>query len=430
MILDIPVARVFEPLLKPSRYKGAHGGRGSAKSHFFAGRVVRWASKQPGSRIVCLREIQKDLRDSAKALVEDKIETYKAPGFRVLRDEIGTPGGGVIIFKGMRDYNAESIKSLEGFDVAWTEEAHRLSARSLQLLRPTLRKPGSELWFSWNPTRKSDPVDAFLRGPHKPDSALVVQANHVDNPWFPAELEAERQHDLKHSPSYRHVWEGDYATVVEGAYYASALHQARDEGRITELAYDPILERRAYWDLGYSDATTIWIAQFKGQRIYAMDYIEGQGQELAYYIGELRRRGHADALCYIPHDGAHHHVGKSVEEHLREAEFRTKVVRNAGRGAAMQRVEAARRLFPRIWFNAPATDAGIEALGAYHEKRDEARQIGLGPEHDWSSDAADSFGMMCQMYEEPKASLKPQAEGSIYSVGSGSGGAGTGWMGS
>lgn len=430
MKLAIETAEVFEPLLRPSRYKAAHGGRSSGKSHFFAEGIVERCLMRPGTRAVCLREIQKDLRDSAKLLIEDKIRRFEAPGFNVLKPEIETPGGGVIIFKGMRDYNADSIKSLEGFDIAWVEEAHSLSANSLQLLRPTLRKESSELWFSWNPRRKADAVDAFFRGPNPPKDSIVVRANWSDNPFFPSTMQGEREHDLKYSPSYRHVWEGDYATIVDGAYYASALNQAREEGRITELAYDPVLERRAYWDLGYSDATTIWIAQFRGQRIFAMDYIEGQGQELGYYINELRRRGHGDALCFIPHDGAHHHVGKSVEEHLKEADFRVKVVRNQGKGAAMQRVEAARRLFPRIWFNTPATDAGVEALGAYHERRDESRQIGLGPEHDWSSDAADSFGMMCQVYEEPKASLKPTGDPvTVMSVGSGGMGAGTGWLG-
>lgn len=405
--LEIPTARVFRPLLEAARYKACWGGRSSGKSHFMAESVVEWCLMHPGARVLCAREVQLSLEHSSKKLIEDKIARFKAPGFEVLKNMIRTPGDGVIIFQGMNNHNSDTIKSYEGFDVAWVEEAHRLSPTSLSLLRPTIRKPNSEIWFSWNPTRKSDAVDAFFRGAHCPDNAIVVKANWSDNPFFPAEMEAERQHDLAHSPSYRHVWEGDYATVVEGAYFAAQLNAAKEEGRITELSYDPILERRAYWDLGYNDATTIWIAQFKGQRIHVMDYIEGSGQELGYYVNELRRRGHEDALCFLPHDGAHHHVGQSVSEQLKEAGFRTKVIPNQGRGAAMQRVEAARRTFPRIWLNTPNTDPGVEALGAYHEKVDDKREVGLGPLHDWSSDAADSFGMMCQVYEEPKASLKP-----------------------
>lgn len=409
-VLDIAVPRVFAPLLANARYKGAYGGRGGGKSHFFAGRIVRKALKQPGLRVACLREIQRDLAESAKLLISDKIAAFGVSSrFRVLDNRIETPGGGLIIFRGLRDQNADSIKSLEGFDLAWVEEAHRLTQRSLALLRPTIRKPGSELWFSWNPERRADPVDELLRGPNPPDDAVSVEALWRHNPWFPAELDAERRRDERTSPSYRHVWEGDYATVVEGAYYATQLAQAQSEGRMTALSVDPMLELRAYWDLGVEDATAIWIVQFAGQRIHVLDYIEGEGQALSYYVGELRRRGYGAALAILPHDAAHRGFSDalSYEQHLKDAAFRTRIVANQGRGAAMQRVEALRRAFPRLWFDAGRCAAGLEALGAYHERRDEHRSVGLGPEHDWSSHAADAAGLIAIDYAPPKASLKP-----------------------
>jgi phage terminase large subunit len=185
-------ARVFEPLLKPSRYKGAWGGRGSGKSHFMAGAVVEYCLLNPGARIVCIREVQKTLAQSARLLIENKIQEFGVGHlFRVLYDRIETPGGGLIIFQGMQDQNAESIKSLEAYNVAWCEEAQTLSNRSLALLRPTIRAEGSEIWFSWNPRRKSDAVDQFLRV-ERPDNAIVVKANWRDNPWFPTVLEEER----------------------------------------------------------------------------------------------------------------------------------------------------------------------------------------------------------------------------------------------
>lgn len=427
MGVHLRVGEVFEPLWTPARYKGAFGGRGSGKSQNFAQMSVVDCLARPGTRGLCVREVQKSLKESAKRLIEDKIEAAGAQrSFSVLAAEIKTPGNGLISFIGMQDHTAESVMSFEGLDWVWVEQAETLSARSLQILRPTIRKDTAELRFSWNPRRKSDPVDLFLRGPHPPPGAMVVQANWDKNPWFPAALEMERQHDLAHSPSYRHVWEGDYATVVEGTYFANQLTAAKAEGRITELAYDPVLERRAYFDLGYNDATTIWISQFKGQRIYVMDYIEGSGQEIGYYANELRRRGHGDALCFLPHDGEHHHVGKSAKEHLTDAGFRTKVVKWGGRGAAMLRVEAGRRILPRVWFNTPACEPGLEALGAYHERRDDKREVGLGPEHDWASHASDAFLMMCQVYEEPKTTLKPPERG-VYSVGGEE--AGTAWLG-
>lgn len=428
--LEIPTAQVFQPLLQPARYKGIWGGRGSGKSHMLASLAVESCVLQRGTRGLCVREVQKSLKESAKRLIEDKIETFGLQTlFTPLASEIKTPGGGLISFIGMQDHTAESVMSFEGLDWVWVEQAETLSARSLQILRPTIRKETAELWFSWNPRRKSDPVDAFLRGTNPPAGAVVVKANWSDNPWFPSSLGAERRHDLAFSPSYRHVWEGDYATVVEGAYFANALALAADEGRITDLVYDPLLERKAYWDIGIDDAMAIWIVQRKGQKLYAMDYIEGMGQGLDYYVAELRRRGHADAECVLPHDGANRSVvtGKRFSEHLKEAGFRVRIVKNQGAGAAMMRIEAARRIFPRVWFNEGPTMAGREALGAYHERRDERRDIGLGPDHNWASHSSDSFGLCCIDYEEPRATIKPVVEREFYRVGDDE--QGTAWMG-
>ena len=411
--LNIPTARVFLPLLQPSRYKGAWGGRGSGKSHFFAGLAVERCIEFSGQRILCVREVQKSLRDSAKRLIEDKIREFNVPGFEILDKVIRTPGGGEINFVGMQDHTAESIKSLEGYDVAWVEEARSLSPTSLRLLRPTIRKPGSELWFSWNPKLKTDPVDQLLRGPDLPPDAVVVQANWSDNPWFPKELEAERLFDLDSAPDqYAHVWNGDYAAVTDGAYYAKSLTQARTEGRIGHVAADPLMTYRAFWDIGgtgaKADACAIWVAQFIGREVRVLDYYEAQGQPLASHVNWLRERGYDKALCVLPHDGAQSDkvFAVSYEGALREAGFSVEVVPNQGRGAASARIEAARRLFPSIWFHAGNCAGGLDALGHYHEKRDEARGIGLGPEHDWSSHAADAFGLMCVAYEAPKPERK------------------------
>lgn len=426
--LDIPTPEVFEPLLYPARYKGAHGGRGGAKSHFFAGYGVFRAMKTPGFRWLCVREIQKSLKESAKQLVEDKIRTFGAKGFNILADRIETPGGGLIVFAGMRDHTAESIKSFEGFDVAWVEEANKLSAKSLSLLRPTIRKPNSELWFSWNPLRKADPVDALLRGAEPPPGSVVVQANWRDNPWFPPELETERRYDEAHSPhTYGNIWEGEYAGVQEGAYFTAQLRDAKAQGRIGRVAADPLVQVRACWDLGVGDATAIWVCQFVGKEVRVLDYIEATGQPLAYFAAELRERGWERALCVLPHDGARRDSVQAIkyEDHLRDAGFKVQTVANQGAGAARLRIEAARRLFPQIWFNETTTEAGREALGAYHEKRDDERLIGLGPEHDWSSHGADAFGLMCIAYE-PQKPPKPEGH-QLYTVGSDD--AANAWMG-
>ena len=409
--LQIQTARVFLPLLEASRYKAAFGGRGSGKSQFFADMLIEDSLYEKGLRSVCIREVQKSLKDSAKRLIEDKLSNNRlgeADGFKVFREVIETPGGGVIIFQGMQDHTAESIKSLEGFKRAWCEEAQTLSARSLSLLRPTIRVDGSELWFSWNPRRKNDPVDMLLRGDSTPTNSRVVRANWSDNPWFPKVLDQERLDCLRDNPDqYNHIWEGDYAGVVSGAYYAACLTEARAKGRIGKVSADPLMTYRAFFDIGgtgaRADAVAIWIAQFVGREIRVLDYYEAVGQPLATHVNWLRANGYGNALIVLPHDGTTQDkvFDVSYESAFRDAGFETVVIPNQGKGAASMRIESGRRLFPSIWFNEETTTAGIDALGWYHERRDETRNIGLGPNHDFSSHGADAFGLMCIAYEAP-----------------------------
>ena len=410
---------VFEPLTAPARYKGAWGGRGSGKSHFFAHMLVDHCLGESGMLAVCIREVQKSLKDSAKRLIEAKIRQYEVGfGFRVFREVIETPGDGLIIFQGMQDHNAESIKSLEGFQRAWVEEAQTLSRRSLALLRPTIRAPGSELWFGWNPRFRTDPVDQLLRGPEIPTGAVVVRANWSDNKrFFPAELERERLDCLRMNPEqYDHIWEGGYVTVSEGAYYASCLAEAKAQGRIGKVAFDPLMTVQLFCDIGgtgaRADAFAIWPAQFIGLEIRVRDYYEAVGQPLAAHLSWLREKGYGPdrAQFWLPHDGATHDrvFAVSYESALKDAGYRVEIVRNQGKGAAAARIEEARRLFPSIRFDAETTEAGRDALGWYHERRDEAREVGLGPEHDWSSHGADAFGLMCVAWEPPREPRRPK----------------------
>ena len=211
--LEIPTARVFKPLLTPRRYKGARGGRSSGKSNFFADCVIErtYAEK---CDVVCLREVQLTLEQSVKKLIDSKIQQYGLGGyFDSQKSKILTARGGVIIFVGMQDYTADNIKSLEGFDVSWFEEAHRAARRSLDLLRPTIRKPGSEMWFSWNPEDEEDPVDELFEAlmAESPDDCALVEANYWDNPWLPMESRKDMELDRKRDPDkYQHVWCGGY----------------------------------------------------------------------------------------------------------------------------------------------------------------------------------------------------------------------------
>lgn len=362
-------------------------------------------------RIVCAREIQNSLRDSVKQLIEDKIEALGLQSRFDCQDKI-TKGlnGSQFTYAGMWR-NPDAIKSLEGADIFWGEEASAFSERSLKIVRPTMRKPGSELWFSWNPEFEHDPVDKFFRGEQgPPPDSLVKEVSWRDNPWFgDTPLLAEKDFDYASDPGRaEHVWGGGYVTAVDGAYFARQLSDARSGGRIGSIAPDPLMAQRAFWDLGVSDSTAIWVAQFVGREIRVLNYCEGQGQPLGYYTDWLRSNGYGNALCVLPHDGAKRDGFTAVkfEDHLRQAGFDVQTIQNQGKGAAMQRIEAARRLFPSIWINEETCRQGLKALAAYHERWDDKRNFGLGPEHNWASHGSDAWGLMCIAYEEPRDKLK------------------------
>jgi phage terminase large subunit len=246
----------------------------------------------------------------------------------------------------------------------------------------------------------------MFRGLEKPTDSIVVQSNYVDNPWFPEELEQERLDCIRQNPDqYAHIWTGEYVTVVSGAYYAKQLAAAKSEHRICRIGIDPLMSMWAFWDIGgtgaKADAAAIWICQFVGKEIRFLDHYEAQGQTLGTHLQWLRDRGYSRAECVLPHDGAHANTifNTSYENEIRKAGFSVRVIENQGTGAAMGRVDAARRLFPQMWFESERCAAGLQALGWYHEKKDEARGIGLGPCHDWSSHSADAFGAVAVAHE-------------------------------
>lgn len=428
--LKINTFEVFAPLLEPARYKGAWGGRGSGKSHFFAELLIEDALMAPstmneGLLCVCLREVQKTLAQSAKRLIEMKLISFglgERDGFTVYKDVIKTPGDGLIVFQGLQDHTADSIKSLEGFHRAWAEESQSLSARSLALLRPTIRWENyrlglkSELWFSWNPRRRTDPVDVMLRGNDLPTDSTVIRANWSDNPRFTSVLEQERLDCLRTTPEqYDHIWEGGYATVLEGAYYAKSIQEARSENRIGIVHADPLMTIRLFIDIGgtgaKADAFTIWACQFVGREIRVLNYYEAVGQPLGTHVAWMRSNNYTPekAQIWLPHDGSSNDkvYDVSYESALKQAGYYVTVVPNQGKGAAKARIESARRTFPATWFNEPTTEHGLSALGWYHEKKDEARNIGLGPEHDWASHGADAYGLMSVVYDEFINQYKP-----------------------
>lgn len=418
---QVATARIeLPPKLVPvftgeAMYRGAYGGRGSAKTRSFAKMAAvhgyRCAEANEPGVIVCGREFMNSLDDSSMAEVKAAIasEPWLAAAYDVGEKYIRTKDRKIdFAFVGLR-HNLDSIKSKALIRLLWVDEAEPVSETAWQKAIPTVREDGSEIWVTWNPERKNSATHKRFRE-NPPDGAKIVEMNWRDNPWFPETLNRTRLEDKEKRPDqYEHIWEGGFVTVVEGAYYAFSLSEAKASGRIGNVARDPLMTVRAFWDIGgtgaKADACAIWIAQFIGREIRVLDYYEAVGQPLATHVNWLRANGWGNALCVLPHDGATNDrvYDVSYDSALSDAGFETLVVPNQGAGAAAMRIEAARRLFPSIWFNEAKTGGGRDALGWYHEKRDEERNIGLGPCHDWSSHGADAFGLMCVAYELPSA---------------------------
>lgn len=404
----------------PADVRGAYGGRGSGKTRSFAkmAAVRGYIHGMAGESgiILCARQFMNSLEDSSleevKRAIEDEpwLAAYYELGDKYVKSKDGRIN---FTFAGL-DRNIASIKSKGRILLCWVDEAEPVTDDAWLTLVPTLREEGegwnAELWVTWNPKRKTAAVESRFRFSSDP-LIKMVELNWRDNPKFPEKLERERLRDKAERPDqYDHVWEGAYATALSGAYFAPYLTKAKEEGRIGRVAADPLMTIRLFADIGgtgaKADSFVFWAMQFIGREIRVLDHYETQGQPLAAHLEWLRSRGYTPgkAQIWLPHDGDTQDkvYDVSYRSAFEQAGYAVDVVPNQGKGAASLRIEAARRLFPSMWFDAERTEAGRDALGYYHEKRDENRNIGLGPDHDWSSHSADAFGLACVVYEMPQ----------------------------
>lgn len=409
-----PVPRRFAPLLKPMRYKGAYGGRGGAKSHFFAEELILTCFERE-TRAACIRENQNSLRESVRQLLVDKIRKFQLEVyFRVLDTEIRGANGSLIIFKGMQSYNAESIKSLEGFDIIWVEEAQSLSAPSLRVLRPTLRKPGSEYWFSWNPRHDTDPVDEFFRGASRNPDALAVSVNWPDNPWFPDVLRRDMEHDVATDPEMaEHVWGGGYLLISEGSYFAKLIAQAEREGRIGDFPYNPHHRLVTSWDIGVDDYTAVWFVQDDGLQATVVDYYEASGEGAPQIVRgcmpellepvdmslpRLQEIGRPVPYRYeqhfLPHDVKVREWGAGARSRvLSLMEIGVKPIVPGVKHKDQDRIAAVRKLLPFTRFhNSRRVGLGLARLRRYSRRWNESMQTYGDPLDDINCHAADAFG--------------------------------------
>lgn len=395
-----------------------YGGRGSAKSHSVARALVLRATQKP-LRILCTREVQKTIKDSVKKLIDDVIFEYGlTKDFVSTETEIRGTNGSSFIFAGMRS-NPQNIKSMEGIDLAWCEEASSISQKSLELLIPTIRAEKSEIWFTWNPENELDPVDLMFRGRTPPPGSIIRQTSWRDNPWFPDVLRKEMEFDKAvNLEKYLHVWEGGYNVIQQGAYYAKQISQAIAENRVTKVPYDPAAPVYVAFDLGISDATALWFFQFIGMEVRVIDFLQNTGEAIGWYAQEMQKKGYVYADVVLPHDGRARQLGtgKSIEEVLRGFGFNVVICPSI---SVKDGIEAVRAFLMRCWFDQEkcATDyemngqkipSGLRHLQSYRENYDEKLRISRGPLHDEHSHAADSFRMAAVAFQNPRLALERQ----------------------
>ena len=381
-------------LFEPTRYKVARGGRGSGKSWGFA-RALLIKAAATKMRVLCTREVQKSIQQSVHQLLADQVQALGLQSFyTVLSSEIRGANGSQFFFAGLSDQTAETLKSFEGVDVVWCEEAQAITKKSWNVLIPTIRKPGSEIWVSFNPELESDETfERFVAKP--PPNCVSVEMNYCDNPYFPQVLEDERTHALgtMKPEDYAHIWEGKCKPAVEGAIYFDQMSQA--QSRIITCPHDPLLKTHAVWDLGFNDSMAIILAQKVTSEIRIIHYIEGEQRTLADYSAELKALKLDDqpinwGMHYLPHDGfaKRHQTGKMDSEIL------------TGLGWSVQRTPAmevdsgikrAREIFGRVYFNKARTERLVECLKRYRRNISQATGEPGTPRHDEFSHGADAF---------------------------------------
>lgn len=381
--------KLIPGIYEPRRYKVLYGGRGSAKSWSVA-RVLAVMAGATKKRVLCGRETQKSIAESVHHLIASQIQMLGLSGFEVQEQRIlHRRLGSEFVFAGFRQQGIANIKSFEDVDVCWIEEGQTLTKRSREILTPTIRKPGSEVWVSMNPELETD--DAYQFFVEKPPaSAWVCQINYADNPWFTAELEAERLDTLERDPDgYQTIWLGKCRQAVSGAIYAREIQAASD--RIAHVPHDPLVPVHTWWDLGIGDDTAIWLVQFVGSEIRVIDYVSGNGQRIDYYIKELQSRGFVWGDDWLPHDAQARELGtgQSIEEIVKGY---GRSVRIAPKLSLEDGINATRMIFPRLWFDKEKCADGIQALRHYRWRENtRLREFQHTPEHDWASHAADAL---------------------------------------
>lgn len=389
--LTVEVIDKLLPFLEPHRYKVAYGGRGSSKSWGIARMLIARAYAKR-EKILCCREFQGSIEESVIALLESQIHRLGlTSAFEIQRNKITClTSGSVFIFEGLHS-NVTKIKSMEGVTLVWVEEAEKVLKTSWDVLIPTIRQPGSEIWISMNPDDDLDETWLrFVEDP--PPDTYKVMINYHDNPWFPEVLRNEMEYlKQKDYDEYEHIWMGKPRAAIKGAYYAKEMQDVVQSGRLRNVPHDPSLPVVTTWDLGMADSTVIWFVQRAGSEVRVINMLEFTGTGLPEMIKKLRELPYQYVQHIGPHDIKVRELGsgKSRLEVAQELGIRFVV---APRLPVQDGIQAVKSLLPMCYFDKEKTAHGVKALKRYRSEYNEERKVfSIKPLHDWTSHAADAF---------------------------------------
>ena len=394
-------------LFEKSRYKVLWGGRGGAKSWGVARALLILGAKSP-MRILCAREFQTSIKDSVHKLLSDQIIALGLDGFyEITQASIRGQNGTEFFFAGLKN-NITNIKSFEGVDICWVEEAQTVSKTSWNILIPTIRKENSEIWITFNPELESDETyQRFIVSP--PENAIIQKINWYDNPWFPDTLRFEKDALKNRDPeAYNTVWEGLCRQTVDGAVFANEMKMAELENRLTRVPYDSIKPVHAVFDLGWADNTAIWFLQFIGMEIRLIRYLEDNQKTISHYLAEMQKFGYIYDTLWLPHDAENKTLagnGRSIEEIVRSAGFKVQIIPKT---PVADSINAARTIFSKCFFDRENCHEGLQCLRHYRYDVDpDTKMFSKTPVHDQYSHGADAFRYIGLMVNEPKKA-KPQ----------------------
>lgn len=408
MEVDLALPECFHDLLAPHRYKIYYGGRGGGKSWAFAD-ILLINALQRLYRVLCARELQVSIADSVYRLLSDRIESLGLSSLYTIQNtSIMSVNGSEFIFKGLK-HNSTEIKSMEGIDICWVEEAEKVSQSSWEILIPTIRKEGSEIWVSFNTKHPTDATyKRFVFDP--PPDSVVRKVSWEDNPFFPAVLDKERlDMQRRDSEAYRHIWDGEFDTRYSGAVYAKLMASLQEKGRISDkVMHDPAYPVYTCWDLGYDDATAIWFYQLAPEELLFIDYYENNLEGIGHYCQHVKLKPYMYANHFVPHDAAHKLQaagGRSIMEQAWK-DYGVKM-RMIPATSQQNGIEAVRKVLPSCFFANAACADGIEAMMGYHFEYDEdLGRFKSQPVHDWSSHACKAMELAARAWVDRVSTVK------------------------